>query len=469
MNGAQAKELLRVAPFIGGESVTLPPVADDRPDFEGVVKRLAALSPLECDHCIDVEAEILGVKRKTLEAVVKAARKESATAGGIPDVEPWPYPVDPAALLTEIETTIQRFIICNRETATAAALWVAMTWFVSVLTICPLAVISAPEKRCGKSTLLALLAWLVRRALPASNITPAALFRTVEAWRPTLLLDEVDAFLRENEDLRGLLNAGHTRYTAFVIRLVGDQHEPKRFDVFGPKLLAGIGKLHGTLIDRAVVLPLRRKLPHENVERLRYAPPELFERLSRQLARFADDHAEAVRAARPEIPEILHDRAADNASPLLAIADIAGGKWPAMARHALVVLSAADDTESTGGELLADIREIFSAKGVEKIFSAELVKALVDDPEAGWNCYNRGRPITPRQVAKKLSEYSITPHLMKVCGDAARGYRLDQFQEAFKRYLPPVAVVNESLQNILDLTEGAPEWRAELLNETERQ
>lgn len=460
----QLAEYLAAARVVSGGPAV--PVAEDaEPDFEETIKRLVPLSLLELDRCLDAEAAILGVRKKTLEAVVAARRKESAAAGGLPEDEPWPEPVALSEVLSTVCALLHRFTILDKSTVVAVALWISMTWFVAALSIVPLLPILAPEKRCGKSTLLSVIMRLCRKPLPASNITPAAMFRTVELWRPTLLLDEVDAFLRDNEDLRGLLNAGHSRETSFVIRLVGDAHEPKRFDVFGPKVLAGIGKLPGTIADRSIIVNMRRKLPHEHVDRLRHAPPELFERPRRQFRRCAEDHMETVRAARPDIPEALNDRAADNWSSLLALADLAGGEWPELARRAALILSGDDDTEaSTGQELLADIREIFGTKQTDRLTSAELVAALIDDTEAGWATYNRGRAITPRQIAKRLSEYHIAPHSIRVLGSVVRGYNRDDFAEAWRRYLPAVAEpADEWSQAIIDLSGDDLEWRREML------
>ena len=185
--------------------------------------------------------------------------------------DPWPEPVNPAQLLTDIAATIQRFIVCDEEVSHAVALWVAMTWFIDVVQVAPMAVITAPEKRCGKTLLLSLLGRLSARAITASSISPAALFRTIDAWQPTLLIDEADAFMKDNEELRGLLNSGHTRDSAYVIRTVGENFTPTKFNTWGAKALAGIGHVADTLMDRAVILELRRKLPHEKVERIRNA------------------------------------------------------------------------------------------------------------------------------------------------------------------------------------------------------
>lgn len=311
-----------------------------------------------------------------------------------------------------------------------------MTHFIDVVQVAPLAVITAPEKRCGKSQLLTLLGKLVNRPLTASNISPAALFRAIDAWQPTLLVDEADAFMRENEELRGLINCGHTRDSAYIVRVVGENFTPTRFNVWGAKAISGIGHLADTLMDRAVVLELRRKLPNESVDRLRHAEPELFNTLAAKLARFADDYQHSVRVARPHLPEALNDRAQDNWEPLLAIADVAGGNWPQLARSAALKLSGSEsDAMSIGVELLADIQEIFDTKKIDRIFIADLIATLCDDDEKPWATYNRGKPISPRQVSTRLHGYGILSKSIRIGYDNKKGFHKDQFQESFNRYL----------------------------------
>lgn len=411
--------------------------AADQLGREATIKRLAALSPIEYDRVRKAEAKTLGIRESTLDAEVKATRKTFETDGlGIGCVDPWPEAVAPAQVLTDIAACIRRFIVCEPETATAAALWAAMTHFIDAVQVAPLAVITAPEKRCGKSQLLFVLGRLVNRPLTASNISPAALFRAIDAWQPTLLVDEADAFMKENEELRGLINCGHTRDSAYIVRVVGENFTPTKFNVWGAKAISGIGHLADTLMDRAIVLELRRKLPHESVDRLRYAEPELFSTLTAKLARFADDYRYQVRTARPHLPEQLNDRAQDNWEPLLAIADVAGGDWSNLARHAALKLSGAEsDAMSIGVELLADIQEIFDTKKIERIFTADLIQALCEDDEKPWATYNRGKAIAPRQVSSRLAGYSIKSKDIRIGYTNKKGFLIEDFQEAFNRYL----------------------------------
>jgi putative DNA primase/helicase len=407
--------------------------------LDAAIQRLAALSPMQYDVVRKAKAKALGVRPGTLDAAVKEARKGSNT-DDLPftEVEPWPERVDPARLLTDIATTIRHFIVCCEEVSHAVALWIAMTWFIDVVRVAPLAVITSPEKRCGKSLLLSLLGRLVARAVTASNISPAALYRTIEAWQPTLLIDEADAFMKDNEELRGLLNSGHTRDSAYVIRTVGENFTPTKFSTWGAKAIAGIGHVADTLMDRAIIFELRRKLADEKVDRIRDAKQSLFDDLRSQLARFAEDYSEEVRQARPPLPNSLNDRAQDNWEPLLAIAMTASSEWLKLGTTAALKLSGGEIASQTiGTELLSDIQMIFKDKKVDRIATAELIEALCSDDEKPWKTYSKGFPITPRQLANRLKAYGIYSKTIRIGNDTAKGYEKDQFTEAFSRYIPP--------------------------------
>lgn len=361
-----------------------------------------------------------------------------ANASIFEEVEPWPEPVDGADLLDDVTHALARHVIADKETLRAAALWAAFTWLVDVVQVAPIANITAPEKRCGKSILLTALGKLANRPLQVSNIAPAALYRSIELWAPTLLIDEVDAFLAAHEDARGILNAGFTRDSAIVIRCVGDDHMPTAFNVWGAKALCGIGKIADTLADRSVPLRLRRRTAGENVESLRHSDPALWESLRSRLARFALDSAEAIGKARPSPIPGLNDRANDAWEPLLAIADQAGDHWPKSARNAAIALHGLEgESPSIGAELLADVKAVFEAKSASKVFSADLLEALVADEEAPWATWNRGKPMSPRQLSAKLAEFGIKSKDIRIGSTNKKGYDRADFSDAFGRYLSP--------------------------------
>lgn len=406
-----------------------------------VIARLASMKPMEYERVRAEQAKNMGCRPGVLDGLVKAARSEEAeTDQPFPDVEPHRDPIVPAQLLDEISGTIRRFIVVDTEQADAAALWVAFTWFIGVVEVAPLAIINAPEKACGKSQLLDVLGRMAARPLPAANSSTAFLFRAVELWTPTLLVDEADTFIRENDEIKGLINAGYTRANAYVGRVVGNDFKPKLFRVWGAKALAGISlerHLPDATMSRAIVFELRRKLPHESVMRLRHAEADLFEGVASKLARFALDYSQQIRLARPTLPDELGDRAQDNWEPLLAIAGCAGPEWVQRATAAAMKLSSAGEASvSTGNELLADIQDIFERKGTLKIGTADLIAELVADDEKCWATYNRGKPLSPRQLARQLAGYGIKSKTVRLgAANTPKGFDSAQFTDAFARYL----------------------------------
>jgi putative DNA primase/helicase len=405
-----------------------------------LINKLKELTPIAYDRVRTIFAKEMGIRPATLDSIIKREKTvpQEDEKSPFPEITPWHEPVDPGKLLTDISNTIKRFIVCNNETVIAATLWAAMTWFIDVIQIAPLAVITAPEKRCGKSQLLFLFSQIVKRPLAASNISPAALFRSIDAWQPTLLIDEVDTFMRENNELRGLINAGHTRTAAFIYRTTGENHTLTQFNLWGAKALAGIGKLNDTLMDRSIILSLRRKLPSEQAERLRYAEPGLFKQLAAKLARFSSDYTGQILAARPQLPETLSDRAQDNWEPLLAIADIAQGNWSHNARTAALKISGdIESSQSIGTELLSDIQDIIETMQTDRISSADLIKKLCEDPEKPWATFNHGHSISPRQIASRLREFGISSTTIRLHNTTAKGYLFIQFADVFNRYLSP--------------------------------
>jgi putative DNA primase/helicase len=401
------------------------------------IERLASLDKITYDRERKDAAKALKIRPPILDALVneaRAERRESDTKEFCADVAPCAHEVSVASVLDEIYRLIAKFIVCDEETKIAATLWVAFTWIVDHVDIAPIALITAPEKECGKSQLLEILRRLSRRSILASNLSPAALFRSIEKYKPTLIIDEADAFLKENEELRGLLNAGHARDQATILRCVGDDHDIKPFSTWAAKAIAGIGKLADTIMSRSIVMPMRRKLPTEKVERLRNRNKREFEAVKPMLARLAEDYGPSIGRAVPDMPQELGDRAQDNWEPLIAIADHAGQDWPRRARNAAVAINGSASRDlSPNEELLADIRAIFQRQPyLENLTYTELIDALCEDATAPWATLNRGQRITPRQLGKRLNEFGISAEDVT---RGQKGFRRAQFEEVFRRYL----------------------------------
>lgn len=440
------------------DASSVEPASTVQPSDDEVIALLAAMTTLEYERARIEQAKIMGCRPAALDAMVRQARNQEAEPSDMPfpDVVPHTEPISPSVLLTALSVLIRLFIVLDKEQADAAVLWIAMTWFMDEIDVAPLAIINAPEKACGKSQMLDLFGRMVARPLSAANSSTAFMFRSLELWQPTMLIDEADTFVRENDELKGIINAGYTRSNAFVGRVVGDNHEPKLFKVWGAKALAGITlerHLPDATMSRAIVFEMRRKLPHERISKLRDAEEGVFDDKASKLARFADDYRRQVRQARPVMPESMSDRAQDNWQALFAIASCAGDEWVARATAAALKLSNAGQTSaSTGNELLADIQHIFETKYVAKISSVQLIEALCLDEENGWATYNRGKPLSPRQLAKQLATYGISSKTVRLGpGNTPKGFDAEQFADVFARYL---AVPGKLLQQRNDAPEA---------------
>ena len=407
--------------------------------------RLAALKPLDYDRCRKAEAEAAGVQPRALDAAVKQYRGKQAddddadeTPDFLTDPEPWPDPVDGADLLNRIVEAFSLHIVLPPGGAATAALWALHAHAHDCSMISPILAITSPTAECGKTSLLTITAALVPRALPAANITTAALFRAVEKWAPTLLIDEADSFLADNNEMRGVLNSGHQRANAYVIRTVdtGGDLEPRRFRTWSPKAIAMIGKLPATLTSRAIPIDLRRKGRGEKVQRLRIDKADNLVMLCRQAARWVADNALRLQAIDPDIPEELGNRTADNWRPLIAIADAAGGDWPERVRS--IALKHQPSEQTAGIMLLEDIRRAFFHAQADQLSSADLAAKLATYEERPWVEWRHDKPITPRQLARLLEPFKIAPALIRIGTVVFRGYKLESFADAFTRYIPSV-------------------------------
>lgn len=413
---------------------------------ESTIERLSKLPPLEYDRAREAEAVRLGVRVGTLDESVKRARVDGATidpgqgrAFEPHDPEPWPEPVSGAELLNEIAFAVGSHVRLPAAAADAVALWVAHAHAHDAASISPILAITSAAPGCGKTTLLNALTSLVPRALAASNVTSATIFRAVEKWKPTLLIDEADSFLSDNEELRGVLNSGHARAAAYILRTVGDNHEPRAFTTWSPKAIALIGALPATLESRSIHIELRRTTAAEQVEPLRADGVRSLELLARKSARWAADHLEVLRDAEPDMPADFINRTSDNWRPLFALGDAAGGDWPARARAAAAALTRADAGQTHGIALLADVREIFVDENVDRMASAELAAKLAALEDRPWPEWVRSKAITPRQVARLLAPFGIAPANIRNGTAVVKGYQLQAFADAFKRYLPDLS------------------------------
>jgi hypothetical protein len=415
------------------------------------ITALIPLSAYEYELQRKAVAEELGIRITVLDDIVDRLRPRRGPEDdddkqgqviAFSEPEPWPEPVGGAELLDDIAKAIGAHVVMTEHSRHACALWSAHTFLTNCTMISPRLGISSPTKGCGKTTLLDVMGQLVLRPLAAANVSSSSVFRVIEEYRPTLLMDEADSFLRDNEELRGVLNSGHRRGGG-VLRTVavGEDFEVRMFSTYGACAIALIGQLPGTLADRSVPIVLTRRKQSEPITPFRLDRVGHLTVLARKLARWTKDNEEAVTAAEPEMPAGLYNRAADNWRPLLAIAAVAGGDWLSRGHKAALAGAGADVDEMSRLELLlGDTRDVFDGltSNKDRISSANLIEKLCGIVPRPWGEYGRsGKPLTQNKLARLLKPVAVVPQKVRIGTETSNGYYRHQFEEAWERFLVP--------------------------------
>jgi len=364
----------------------------------------------------------------------------------------WPegYRV-PGDLLGELVQFVRRFVVLDDDQCDAIALWVLHSHCFAAARRTPYLAITSAEAESGKTRLLEVLERVVAEPWLTERTSPAALIRTLEKEKPTLLLDESDTAFSSDKEyaeaLRNVLNSGYRRFGSAVICVKeGGDWVPRRFNTYSAKAVAGIGKLPTTVASRSIPIRLQRRAPGETVQDFyEDEAEEIAAPLRAKAEAFAEaSTAELEQARRPSIPQGLRDRAAECWRPLFAIADLASEEWGERARQAALNLSmgARGDEASIGIRLLEDVRALFAEQETDRLFSSVLVPALNEIETSPWAEWNKGRGLTAPSLARLLHRYEIKPRSIRIGDETAKGYKLEQFADACARYLEPPTLID---------------------------
>jgi hypothetical protein len=285
---------------------------------------------------------------------------------------------------------------------------------------------------------------LVRDPWRGTAPSPAALYRMLQK-NPTLLLDEVEAFNGRNKSettqiLLAVLNAGH-RKGATIPRCEPPTHHVVHFNVYGPKLFAAIGRLPDTLMDRSILIHIKRRTKAQKVERFRQVSAAAEAKpLHAGIARFAGTHQADIEQAYERTLEFdldfLSDRDADLWTPLFAICSIMDANRLPELKRCAVTLSVAkanddvDDSYSLG--LLRDIRTVWP-DGEDRIHTEILIHRLKAIDESAWA--EGDRPLTPRKLAGMLRPFEIESRDVRIGDTVKKGSHYEHLKDAFDRYL----------------------------------
>ena len=352
-------------------------------------------------------------------------------------VEPWPTPVNGADLLDDLLTYFERFTILPDHGGVILSTWTVYAWVHVPTLVSPRLVIKSPVRGCGKTITMSALASVVPRPWTVLCASKSAMFRRIEETHPTLCLDEFDTWAKLDDDIRNVLNGGwQFGFKVSLSEPVGRSFAPVDFDVFTPTAIALIGNLPSTLEDRAIEIPLKKKLRVERTDRFRIArPPREAADLRRRCLRWADDHRDTILSSYdyPALPDELPDRACDNWAPLVFVADLAGSWWPKEVRLAAKKCAKVREEEDASVRLLADVRTVFG--DADFMASSDLVAALRKLEDAPWGEWGKsGQGLTTHSLARLLKPFQIKPGLWREGESVGRGYTRKGFEDAWTRY-----------------------------------
>ncbi len=364
----------------------------------------------------------------------KRLLEEATAAASVIDL----YPRIPSTheVIYTIANLLKRHVVFKDERlALLIATWITGTYVHDIFAFYGYLWINSPVKRCGKSLLEDLLSKLCWQATPRlTNLTEAVLFRLAHTGR-TLILDEIENLKASDKDKYGaimsVLNGGFQSGST-VPRNEKSQGGFKivEFNVYGPKILAGISSVIDTIEDRSFKIPMVRKAPTEYVERFN------LRKQGKELAQLRQSLGIWAEAKRKEVEEIydaidgvemgsLDDRFQDITEPLAAIAALAdaqlsnGGSrvWPEL--RSLLLEMAGKRGESARQEGIAVFAELVAEAldEAESIFisTADLLKRASETEGLTWIG-------SAKALATFLGKFDLTSR--RDSAGKSRGYRI---------------------------------------------
>ena len=428
---------------------------------EAKIAELAQLDRVAYDAQRKEAAKAMKIRVSVLDQQVVQTRKATTSPAPLGSrcapvvletAEPWSLPVDGTALAEEILARIQAHCVLPEGAAVALTLFAFHSYCPDVSDFTPYVVLTSAVKRSGKSTVLDVLAEIVAKPLKSHNCSTAALFRLIATHGCTLLLDEADTFVGTNEDLRGVLNSGFHR-DGQVHRVEGDGKDRQvvAFPTFCPKIMAGIGTLPATIMDRAIQVRMKRKARGSEVSKFNRLNRAACHPLRSKLSRWANDHQHELAAVRVQGLPCFTDRAEDTWEALLQIAHLLGPEWEARAFEAARMLGCRPEDRDEGDlglDLLEDIRALTEGKEFLKVTSAWLCTELAGIEGAHWATHSHHKPLSQVDLGKLLKPFEIHPRSIRVDtrtarnpeqrGTTFRGFMVADFADAWERYLPSI-------------------------------
>lgn len=356
----------------------------------------------------------------------------------------------PNELMQELEGLFTRYLALAPRLPLVLTLWSLATYLFEVFDSFPYLAITSPTMRCGKTRLAELLELACAKPIRIVGLTEATLFRIVDARKPTLIVDEAEVLRGRDERssaVRAILNAGN-RKGQTVARCVGGgsagaNFSLREFQTYCPKVVALIGNLPSTLLDRSIPIVMRRRT-QERIDRFRFGRArQETDSLRKQIESWARAYEKEVeRWYYDNDLRFLQDRDAELWLPLFAVCTITAphrfAELEAVAQALAATKSAGEPTDM-GIKLLGDVRQVFADKGKDRLWTVELLCALTCMDESPWPTWSRGRELNARGLSRLLAPFGIHPQNVRTDAGVVKGYLRESFADAWERYLPVVA------------------------------
>ena len=349
--------------------------------------------------------------------------------------------VDGEALVADLERFITSYVILPPQTSLPLAAWTLATFCYGVFDSFGYLLVVSPTVCCGKTRLLETLSLVVSEPRRIASSSEPALFRIIEEFGPTLMLDEAETLNSRgdrSEYLRSLINAGNRR-DAVVTRCEGKEFKVKEFNVYCPKIIAGIGRFPHTIRDRSIILPMQRRKRSEKVSRFIFREVRPVGEMLRQRAEaFIERQREQIEGAYLKLDlQFLEDRDCEAWEPLFAVMSVADPSRLPELRDCAEQLSkskaSADADESLAVKLLSDLRDVWP-RNKPHVYTRELLALLRDLGESPWSTEV---DLNPHKMARLLRGFDVRSRKVRVGDGTGKGIVLEELESAFRRYLPP--------------------------------
>lgn len=344
------------------------------------------------------------------------------------------------ALYGAIRDVIDQTIVTGEDEKVTMTFFIMASWFPESFDYYPYLHITSPTAGSGKSTCLEVIGAMVINPLIASNASSASIFRALAKDWITLLLDEVETFnLTQGSDLVGIINSGHKKSTATVLRcgIEREGFDPKGFFVGGFKVISGLpSDISKSLLTRFIEIIMQVKPKDQEVMRLSKIDSQIFDDIATRFKTLRDSGQVAKKLRLLEAPKVFGNRKNDKWEALFLIGELTGSPEKEVLIEAAKRIDDEQEEPDLGIQILSDIKQIMDDLKAPRIPSDALYQQMQKLRDGEWKKYDYGRGLSKNELQKRIRTFGVKTERFKHGGKSVTGYTSSQFHDSWRRYLP---------------------------------